>query len=68
MDVLKNSIGDKDPHFNSNKIKKLNSTNLKIEVVQNANHSLNIGEFEATNSLFALSGVIEKLQEVIKAI
>lgn len=59
-------IGDKDPHFNSSQIEKLRSSNFKIEVVQNANHSLDIGEFEATNSIFALSGIIEKIQEVIK--
>lgn len=36
--------------------------------VKNANHSLDIGEFETTNSLFALSRVMEKLQEVIRGV
>ncbi|MEI2358455.1 alpha/beta hydrolase, partial [Mesobacillus zeae] len=58
-------IGDKDPHFNLNQIDQLSSSNLKIEVVQNANHHLDIGEFETTNSILALSRVMEKLQEAI---
>lgn len=61
-------IGDKDPHFNSNQIEKLSNSNLKIEVIQNANHSLDIGEFKTTNSILALSMVMEKLQEAIKTI
>lgn len=61
-------IGDKDPHFNSNQIDQLSSSNLKIEVVQNANHHLDIGEFETTNSISALSRVMEKLQKAIKTI
>jgi hypothetical protein len=61
-------IGDKDPHFNSNQIEKLSNSNLKIEVVQNANHHLDIGEFETTNSILTLSRVMEELQEAIKVI
>ncbi len=59
-------IGDKDPRFDSTQIEKLSNSNLKIEVVQNANHSLDIGEFESTDSIIALSRVMEKLQEAIK--
>lgn len=58
-------IGDNDPHYNANQIEQLNKSNLQIEVIQYANHSLDIGEFETTNSLFALSRVMEKLQEAI---
>lgn len=58
-------IGDKDPHFDLNQMKQLKNSNLKIEVVPNANHSLDIGEFETTNSIVALSNVMEKLQEVV---
>lgn len=61
-------IGDKDPYFNLNQIQQLSNSNVKIEVVQNANHSLDIGEFETTNSLLTLSRVMEKLQEAIKTI
>ncbi|WP_078382761.1 alpha/beta hydrolase [Sutcliffiella halmapala] len=59
-------IGDKDPHFNLNQIVKLSNSNLMIEVVQDANHSLDVGEYGTTKSLFALTRVMEKLQEVIK--
>ncbi|KEK25980.1 hypothetical protein [Bacillus gaemokensis] len=59
-------IGDKDPHFNSNQIEQLSKSNFKIEVIQNANHSLDIGEFETTNSILALSRVLEKLQETVR--
>ncbi|MBK3495040.1 alpha/beta hydrolase [Viridibacillus sp. YIM B01967] len=61
-------IGDKDPHFSSNQIEQLSNSNLKIEIVQNANHSLDIEEFDTTNSILALSRVVEKLQEALKTI
>lgn len=59
-------IGDKDPHYHSNQIDQLNSSNLSIEIVPNADHHLDIGEFETTHSLLALSRVMEKLQSLIK--
>lgn len=61
-------IGDKDPHFNSNKIEQLSNSNLKIEIVQDANHSLDIEEFHTTNSILALSRIVEKLQEALKIV
>ncbi|MDM5189164.1 alpha/beta hydrolase [Bacillus sp. DX4.1] len=60
-------IGDKDHHYNSNQIDRLSNSNLKIDVVQNANHSLDIGEFEVTNSIFILSKIMERLQETISS-
>ncbi|KXY75699.1 alpha/beta family hydrolase [Bacillus sp. FSL W7-1294] len=59
-------IGDKDHHYNANKIDQLYKTNLTIDVVKNANHSLNVGEFETENSIEAIVKVIEKLKEVIR--
>ncbi|MED4714404.1 alpha/beta hydrolase [Bacillus pseudomycoides] len=59
-------IGDKDHQYNSNQIDQLSKTNLKIDVVKNANHSLNVGEFETANSILALSRVMEKLQETVR--
>ena len=38
-------IGNQDPHYNSNQIDQLNESNLMIEVVQNANHSLDVDYF-----------------------
>ncbi|MDM5188403.1 alpha/beta hydrolase [Bacillus sp. DX4.1] len=61
-------IGDKDPHFNSNQIEQLSKSNFKIEVIQNAKHSLDIEEFETTNSILALSRVMEKIQKSIRTI
>ncbi|QOV11793.1 alpha/beta family hydrolase [Viridibacillus arvi] len=61
-------IGDKDPRFKLEQIDKLSNSKLKIQVVQNADHSLDIGEFETSNSILALSDIMEKLQEVIKVI
>ncbi|HDR7602118.1 TPA: alpha/beta hydrolase [Bacillus mycoides] len=58
-------IGDKDHHYNSTQINRLNNSNLKIDVVQNANHSLDIEGFEATNSILALSKIMERLEETI---
>ena len=44
-------IGDKDHQYNANQMEQLHKTNLKIEVVKNANHSVNVGEFETENSI-----------------
>jgi hypothetical protein len=58
-------IGENDPHYNTNQIEELSKSNLQLEVIQNANHHLDIGEFETTNSIFALSRVMEILQETV---
>ncbi|MGO0653362.1 alpha/beta family hydrolase [Bacillus mycoides] len=60
-------IGDKDHHYNSTQINRLSNSNLKIDVVQNANHSLDIEGFEATNSTLALSKIMERLEETISS-
>ncbi|PFD39308.1 alpha/beta hydrolase [Bacillus cereus] len=59
-------IGDKDHQYNARQIDQLEQSNLKIEIVKNANHSLNVGEFETENSISALSRVIEKLEEIVR--
>jgi hypothetical protein len=60
-------IGDKDHHYNLNQIDQLSNSNLKIDVVQNANHSLDIGEIQTTNSILVLSKIMESLQETISS-
>lgn len=60
-------IGNKDHHYNSDQIDQLSKTNLKIDIVQNANHHLDVGAFETTNSILALSKVMKKLQETVRA-
>ncbi|WP_242261343.1 alpha/beta hydrolase [Bacillus cereus group sp. BfR-BA-01453] len=59
-------IGDKDHQYNADQIDQLHKTNLQIEVVKNANHSVNVGEFETENSIEAIAKIIEKLKEVIR--
>ena len=59
-------IGDKDHHYNANQIDQLYKTNLTIDVVKNANHSVNVGEYETENSIEAIANIIEKLKEVIR--
>ncbi|PEL80194.1 alpha/beta hydrolase [Bacillus wiedmannii] len=59
-------IGDNDHHYNANQINQLEQSNLMIEIVKNANHSLNVGEFETENSIEAIAKVIEKLKEVVR--
>ncbi|WP_242245878.1 alpha/beta hydrolase [Bacillus cereus group sp. BfR-BA-01523] len=59
-------IGDKDHQYNAGQIEQLDQSNLKIEVVKNANHSVNIGEFETENSIEAIAKVIEQLKEVVR--
>ncbi|RTR35161.1 alpha/beta hydrolase [Robertmurraya yapensis] len=60
-------IGDNDLHYNPSRIEQLSETNFIIDVVQNADHSLDIGEFEATESILALHRMMEKLQEAISS-
>ncbi|MFK4289296.1 hypothetical protein ABH955_000673 [Bacillus sp. RC240] len=59
-------IGDKDHQYNASQMERLEQSNLKIEIVKNANHSLNVGEFETENSIEAIAKVIEKLKEVVR--
>ncbi|HDR7798356.1 TPA: alpha/beta hydrolase [Bacillus tropicus] len=59
-------IGDKDHQYNAGQIDQLHKTNLQIEVVKNANHSVNVGEFETENSIEAIAKIIEKLKEVVR--
>ncbi|EOO18286.1 MULTISPECIES: hypothetical protein [Bacillus cereus group] len=59
-------IGDKDHQYNAGQIEQLEQSNLKIEVVKNANHSVNIGGFETENSIEAIAKVIEQLKEVVR--
>ncbi|BCB38040.1 hypothetical protein BCJMU51_2936 [Bacillus cereus] len=59
-------IGDKDHQYNADQIDQLHKTNLQIEVVKNANHSVNVGEYETENSIEAIAKVIEKFKEVVR--
>ncbi|MGE6539290.1 alpha/beta hydrolase [Bacillus luti] len=59
-------IGDKDHQYNADQIDQLHKTNLKIDVVKNANHSVNVGEYETENSIEAIAKVIGKLKEVVR--
>lgn len=59
-------IGDKDHQYNADQIDQLYKTTLTIDVVKNANHSVNVGEYETKNSIEAIANIIEKLKEVVR--
>ncbi|MFU2028732.1 alpha/beta hydrolase [Bacillus wiedmannii] len=59
-------IGDKDHQYNADQIDRLHKTNLQIEVVKNANHSVNIGGLETENSIEAIAQIIKRLNEVVR--
>ncbi|KMQ00803.1 alpha/beta hydrolase [Bacillus thuringiensis] len=59
-------IGDKDHQYNADQVKQLYKTNLTIDVIKNANHSVNVGGYETGNSIEAIANIIEKLQEVVR--
>ncbi|MBS9802578.1 alpha/beta hydrolase [Bacillus cereus] len=59
-------IGDKDHQYKADQIDQLHKTNLTIDVVKNANHSVNVGEYETKNSIEAIANIIEKLKEVVR--
>lgn len=58
-------IGDKTDQYNANQIDQLYKTNLTIDVVKNANHSVNVGEYETENSIEAIAKIMRKLKETI---
>jgi hypothetical protein len=58
-------IGDKDPYYKEEQLQQLRSSNLEVEVIHDANHSLSVGEFETTKSIAALSKVMRKIEEMI---
>ncbi|MGG1330587.1 alpha/beta hydrolase [Bacillus tropicus] len=58
-------IGDKDHQYNADQVKQLYKTNLTINVIKNANHSVNVGEYETGNSIKALAKIMRKLKETI---
>ena len=39
-------MGDKDHQYNADQVDQLHKTNLQIEVVKNANHSVNVGDMK----------------------
>lgn len=59
-------IGDKDHQYNADQIDQLYKTNLTIDVVKNANHSVNVGGYETENSIEAIAKIIGKLKEVVR--
>ncbi|EJR06958.1 hypothetical protein II5_01976 [Bacillus cereus MSX-A1] len=59
-------IGDKDYQYNADQIDQLYKTNLQIEVVKNANHSVNVGGYETENSIEAIAKIIGELKEVVR--
>ena len=61
-------IGDKDHQYNADQIDQLYKTNLQIEVVKNANHSVNVGEFETEDSIEAIAHIMRKLKETVGSI
>ncbi|EEK78387.1 alpha/beta hydrolase [Bacillus cereus] len=61
-------IGDKDHQYNVDQIDQLYKTNLTIDVVKNANHSVNVGEFETENSIEAIANIMRKLEETVGSI
>ena len=40
------SYGDKDHQYNADQVKQLYKTNLTIDVIKNANHSVNVGNLK----------------------
>ena len=61
-------IGDKDHQYNADQVKQLYKTNLTIDVIKNANHSVNVGGYETGNSIEAIANIMRKLKETISTI
>lgn len=61
-------IGDRDRFFDGDRIKQLKQTNLHIEVIHDADHSLDVGvgTFDTSGSITALARVMEQIHSTIK--
>ncbi|QIZ08617.1 alpha/beta hydrolase [Priestia megaterium] len=60
-------IGEKDAHYIPSKIESIeNKTNIKIETIPNANHSLDMEPFNTSMSITALEKVMKKLGDFLK--
>ncbi|PEA77273.1 alpha/beta hydrolase [Bacillus wiedmannii] len=59
-------IGDKDHQYNADQMDQLEQSNLMIEIVKNANHSVNVGGFETENSIEAIAKIMRKLKEIVR--
>ncbi|WP_445486828.1 alpha/beta family hydrolase [Niallia sp. 03133] len=59
-------IGDKDPHYDSNKLKQIQQTSLLVEVIANADHSLDVEKLNTIASISAMSRVIDNLRKIIE--
>lgn len=60
------TIGDKDHHYHPAKISQLTKTNFEIDVVPNANHSLDVDAFDTSHSITALSKILNNIQETVR--
>lgn len=60
------AIGDKDRFYDADRVKQLKRTHLTIEVIHNADHSLNVGTFDTAVSITALARVMRSLDAVIQ--
>lgn len=58
-------IGDRDPHYLPDMIEELRNTTFEIQVIPDANHSLDVGKFETGNSILVLSQVMESIRAVL---
>ncbi|MBD1383596.1 hypothetical protein [Metabacillus arenae] len=60
-------MGEKDTHYIPSKIEAIeNKTNIKIEKVPNANHSLDNEPFNTLMSISALEKVMKRLDDFLK--
>ncbi|WP_425415147.1 alpha/beta family hydrolase [Priestia koreensis] len=60
-------IGDQDHHYSAEKIEQLQHLHFKIEVIKNADHSLDVDDYDARQSILFLANVMERLQQMIRS-
>lgn len=60
-------IGEKDAHYIPSKVEKIEKkTNINIEKVPNANHSLDIEPFHTNMSIATLQKVMTRIEDLLK--
>ncbi|MGN1400649.1 MAG: alpha/beta family hydrolase [Bacillus sp. (in: firmicutes)] len=58
-------IGDRDRHYNASLLEQMATSDIRVEVIRDANHSLDIETFETGRSLSMLADIMAMIEGVV---
>ncbi|MFT8319957.1 MAG: alpha/beta hydrolase [Bacillus sp. (in: firmicutes)] len=59
-------IGDKDQHYDLNKLEQMKQTSLQVDIIKDANHSLDIAELDTVASIAVISRVMKNIVKIVE--